>query len=133
MYPLVSFSNNTITKCPHRKHLGVVIDYKLDFNIHIEHERKKCNKIIGLIRRLSICLSVCLCHSQDKLYLPFTNLWLDLILIVVMFCMRNQTTEILKTNLNRFSNNWSYTRSLLLKRGTRSNEKQREVTRSNQK
>ena len=50
MYPAVTFSNNTITKCPHHKHLGVVLDYKFDFNIHIEQKIKRRNKIIGLIR-----------------------------------------------------------------------------------
>ena len=50
MYPPVTFSNNTITKCPHHKHLGVVLDYKFDFNIHIEQKIKRRNKIIGLLR-----------------------------------------------------------------------------------
>ena len=33
-----------------------VLDSLLDFSIHIEQNIKRCNKIIGLIRRLSICL-----------------------------------------------------------------------------
>ena len=36
--------------------MGVVLDSKLDFSIHIEQKIRKCNKIIGLIRRLSVCL-----------------------------------------------------------------------------
>ena len=56
MYPPVKFNNNTITKCPHQKHFGVVLDSKLDFNIHIEQKIKKCNKIIGLITRISVSL-----------------------------------------------------------------------------
>ena len=56
MYPPVTFNNITITKCPHQKHLGVVLDSKPDFNIHIEQKTEKCNKIIELIRRLSISL-----------------------------------------------------------------------------
>ena len=55
-YPPVTFNNNIIAACPHHEHLGVVLDLKLDFNIHIERKIRKCNKIIGLIRRLSICL-----------------------------------------------------------------------------
>ena len=47
MYPPVTFNNNGITKCLHQKHLGVVIDSKLDFSIDIEQQKiKKCNKII---------------------------------------------------------------------------------------
>ena len=56
MYPPVTFNNNTITKCPHQKHLGVTLDSKIDFNIHMEQIIKKCNKVIGLIRRLSISI-----------------------------------------------------------------------------
>ena len=36
--------------------MGVVLDSKLDFSIHIEQKIRKCNNIIGLIRRLSVCL-----------------------------------------------------------------------------
>ena len=35
---------------------GVALDSKLDFSIHIEQKIRKCNKIIGLIRRLSACI-----------------------------------------------------------------------------
>ena len=37
-YPPVTFNNNIIATCPHQKHLGVVLDSKLDFNIHIEQK-----------------------------------------------------------------------------------------------
>ena len=58
-YPLVTLNNNIITTCPHHKHLGVVLDSKLDFSIYIEQKIRKCNKIIGLIRQLSVV-------SQEK-------------------------------------------------------------------
>ena len=61
-YPPVIFNNNIIATCPHQKHLGVVLDSKLD-NIcsiqnlfNIEQKITKFNKTIGLIRRLSVCL-----------------------------------------------------------------------------
>ena len=57
---------------------------------------KKCNKIIRLIRRLSISL-------PRNVYLPFTNLLSGLISTTVIFCMINQTIKILKINLKRFS------------------------------
>ena len=41
---------------PHQKHLGTVLDFKLNFNAHINQIIKKCNRIIRLIRRLSISL-----------------------------------------------------------------------------
>ena len=51
MYPPVTFNNNTITK-------WVVLDSKVEFNIHIAQKIKNCNKIIGFIRRLSISLPI---------------------------------------------------------------------------
>ena len=58
----VSFLVNRIHLCIHQSHpltklsLNVVLDSKLEFNIHIEQKTNKYNKIIGLIRRLSISL-----------------------------------------------------------------------------
>ena len=50
-HPPVAFNNNVIKKYPHHKHLGIVLDSKLDFKFQ---KIKKCNKLIGLIRRLSV-------------------------------------------------------------------------------
>ena len=50
----VSFSyiqQQKVSKCPQKKHTGVVLDSKLDFDIQ---KIKQCNKIIGLGRRLSV-------------------------------------------------------------------------------
>ena len=55
-HPPVKFNNNNITRCSHQKHLGVVLDSNLNFNTHIDQKIKKCNKIVGLIRRLSVYL-----------------------------------------------------------------------------
>ena len=55
-YSPVKFNGNNITKCSDQKHLGVVLDSKLDFNTHIDQKIKKCNKLIGLMKRLSVHL-----------------------------------------------------------------------------
>ena len=52
----INLNNNNFSKCPHQKHLGIVLDSKLNFNAHVDQKIKKCNRIIGLIRRLSINL-----------------------------------------------------------------------------
>ena len=52
----IKFNNNNISKCPHQKPLGIVLDSKLNFNAHVDQKIKKCNRMIGLIRRLSINL-----------------------------------------------------------------------------
>ena len=55
-YPPIKFNNNDISKCPHQKHLRIVLDSKLNFHAHVDQKIKKCNRIIDLIRRLSINL-----------------------------------------------------------------------------
>ena len=40
-YSPVTFNNNIITTCPHQKYLGVFLDSKLDFSIHIEQKHKE--------------------------------------------------------------------------------------------
>ena len=79
-YLPVIFNNNIIATCPHQKHLGIVLDSKLDFSIHTE-QKIKCNKIIGLFRRLSVCL--------PRKALLFINPLSDLTSITVIFCMIN--------------------------------------------
>ena len=37
-YPPVKFNENNITKCSYQKHLGIVLDLKLNFNTHIDQK-----------------------------------------------------------------------------------------------
>ena len=53
-YPPVKFNNNDIAKCSDQKHLGIVLDSMLNFESHVNQKIKKCNKLIGVIRRLSV-------------------------------------------------------------------------------
>ena len=55
-HPPVKFNNNNVTRCSHQNYLGVVLDSYLNFNTHIDQKIKKCNKMIGLIRRLLVNL-----------------------------------------------------------------------------
>ena len=55
-HPPIKFNNNSIAKCPSQKHLGIVLDSKLNFNSHVDEKIKICNKLIGLIRKLSVKL-----------------------------------------------------------------------------
>ena len=41
---------------PASNHLGIVLGLKLNFNAHADQKIKKCNRIIALIRRLSVAL-----------------------------------------------------------------------------
>ena len=52
----IKFNERIITKCNNRKHLGIILDLNLNFNTHIDQKIKKCNKLIGLIKTLSVNL-----------------------------------------------------------------------------
>ena len=39
-----------------QKHLGIVLDSKLNFASHVNQKIRKCNKLIGLIRRILVHL-----------------------------------------------------------------------------
>ena len=45
-----------VQQCLSQKHLELFLDNKLDFNKHLDEKIKKCNKIIGMMKKL--CLSV---------------------------------------------------------------------------
>ena len=55
-YPPVKLNENKITKCSYQKYLGIVLDSKINFNTHIDQKIKKFNKLIGLMKRLSVNL-----------------------------------------------------------------------------
>ena len=57
-YPPLNFNDNKVqTAISQKHHLGQVSDSKLDFNEHISNKINKCNKIIGIMKKLSLFLS----------------------------------------------------------------------------
>ena len=53
----LDFNDNTVQTVEVHNHLGLSLDKKLDFNIHIENKINKCNKMIGIMKRLSLSIS----------------------------------------------------------------------------
>ena len=51
-HPTLSFNNNTVTQSVTQKHLGMLLDTKLDFQGHLKSIFNKVNKTIGLLRKL---------------------------------------------------------------------------------
>ena len=51
------FNSTNIQIVDSQKHLSLVLDSKLNFNEHIESKITKCNKVIGLMKKLSQFLS----------------------------------------------------------------------------
>ena len=80
-YPPVKFNENNITKCSYQKHLGIVLDSKLNFNTHIDQKIKKCNKLIGLMKRISVNLPrialITICKSFIKEHLEYDDILND--------------------------------------------------------
>ena len=56
-YPSLTFNGNKVQSVPCQKHLGLILDSKLVFNEHINNKISKCNKIIGVMKKLSSTLS----------------------------------------------------------------------------
>ena len=57
VYPPLQFNNNNVQSANSQKHLGLVLDSKLDFNEHVNNKINKCNKSIGIMKKLSLTLS----------------------------------------------------------------------------
>ena len=56
-YPSLVFNDTKVQLANNQKHVGLILDSKLDFNEHIDNKMKKCNKIIGIMKRISLILS----------------------------------------------------------------------------
>ena len=55
-YPSLVFNDTKVQLANSQKHLGLILDSKLDFNEHIDNKINKCNKIIDM-KSLSLILS----------------------------------------------------------------------------
>ena len=55
-HPIVSFNNLHINRKSTQKHLGLLLDEKLNFSEHITEKLKKATKRINLLRKLNLSL-----------------------------------------------------------------------------
>ena len=67
-HPPVPFNNNDINKYPHHKHLGIVLDSKLDFEFHVDQKIKICNNR-SYKKALDHCAKEGLSHYIQIVYL----------------------------------------------------------------
>ena len=49
-YLPLQLSSTDVRKADSQKHLGLILDSKLNFNKHIENKNTKCNKIIEMVQ-----------------------------------------------------------------------------------
>ena len=80
-YPTLVFNDTKVQLANSQKHLGLILDSKLDFNEHIDNKINKCNKIIGLMKRLSLILSrkslLTICTSFVRPNLDYADIIYD--------------------------------------------------------
>ena len=55
-HPVLIFNNNQVIQTPYQKHLGLLLDEKLNFGEHLRYIANKVNTSIGLPRKLQKCL-----------------------------------------------------------------------------
>ena len=53
----MQFNSTDVQIADSQKHSGLILDAKFNFNEHIESKTTECNKIIGLMNKLSLILS----------------------------------------------------------------------------
>ena len=51
-HPSIYFNNKSVKQVPSQKHLGLILDSKLNFQEHLQNILNKVNKTIGLLRKL---------------------------------------------------------------------------------
>ena len=56
-YPPLNFNGENVQTAISQKHIGLVLDSKLDFNEHVNNRINKCNKMIDIMKKLSLFLS----------------------------------------------------------------------------
>ena len=56
-HPKLTFNGNQVQQCSSQKHLGLFLDNTLDFNKYLDEKINKCNKIIGMMKKLSSSVS----------------------------------------------------------------------------
>ena len=80
-YPSLVFNDTKVELANSQKHLGLILDSKLDFNEHIDNKTNKCNKIIGIMKRLSLILSrkslLTICKSFVRPNLDYADIIYD--------------------------------------------------------
>ena len=51
-HPASVFNNNNVSQTFSQKHLGIILDFKLTFEEHLNNVLAKVNKAVGLLRKL---------------------------------------------------------------------------------
>ena len=56
-YLPLQYNSAHVEKADSKKHLGLILDSKLNFNEHIQNKTRKCKRIKGLVKKTYLTLS----------------------------------------------------------------------------
>ena len=70
----LTFNGNQVQPCSSQNNLGLFLDNKLDINKHLDKKINKCNKIIRMMKKLSLSVSR---QSSLTIYKSFVRPNLD--------------------------------------------------------
>ena len=73
-HPLLLFNQNLVKSSSTQKHLMMILDAKLNFNLHLKNVQSKVNKIIGLPQKLQ---NILLRELLVTIYKLFVRPYLD--------------------------------------------------------
>ena len=79
-HPPLYFNENLVKSSSTQKHLGMILDTKLDFSLHLKNVQNKVNKTIGLLRKLQDTLprtSLTIFKSFIKPHLDYGDIIYD--------------------------------------------------------
>ena len=74
VHPYLTFNNSQVSQTESQKHLGLILDNKLNFNEHLKGVLDKISKTMGLIRKFQSILPR---FSFLTIYKTFVRLHLD--------------------------------------------------------
>ena len=89
----MTFNGDNVQAVISQKQLGLLLDSKLDPDEHINNKINKCNKIIGIMKKLSLFLSRKTLLTIYKLFLRPNLYYADII-------FENPCNESFKTEIN---------------------------------
>ena len=73
-HPIISLSNIQVERASYQKHLGLILDEKLNFKQHIDSAISKINKGIAVIKKLTCSLPL---KSLITIYKAFLRPLID--------------------------------------------------------
>ena len=75
----LSYNRSNIEACSSQKHVGLIMNDKMNFHVRIQNKISRCNKIIRIVKRLSAILPrdvlLTLYKMFIRLHLDYADIW----------------------------------------------------------